>query len=286
MKICVWKTGHEIADTIARVAHESLPGSILKQTSDVSERAIDEAEIHICYGILRGADQVFRLAEKAGKPWFNIDKGYWKPGHYEGYYRVSLRGTQQTFGFDRLEPDYDRWDETDQIIWERAPTFYRHIKLVCPPTDYVRDFYYQDRWEIFNAGNTPDYFYRTKLCNRLLNDDLNRSKEVITFNSSVGWEALRQGIPVTSDPTHSIVGAYQKLIDKPLHLDFNERRKLFAIMASLQLTLSEMRSGQLWPLLQKLLGSTSDMTGAKQLPRTWQRIASQGAQTPQSTSNS
>lgn len=283
--ITVWKTGHIIADTVAGAVHASLSGSILKSTSEVSQRAIDETEIHICYGILRGADTVFRLAEASRKPWFNIDKGYWKPGHYDGYYRISLRGTQQTT-FHGLESDYAFIADNVDCVFRREMCDQGRKILVCPPTEYVAKF--NNIYWLDNSKRLSDdkSLYREKGCLRPLQSDLDQCSKVITFNSSVGWEALRQGIEVISDPAHSIVGAYQKFIDKPLHLDFTECRKFFAILASLQLTLSEMREGQLWPLLQKLLGSTSDMTVGKLLPRTWQHIVSRAELTQKSTSNS
>lgn len=274
MKIAVWRTGHEIADTVAEVVVQcfrtekrgnNLVHSFGSSIADCAElhhtdeiiNGLPNADIHIGYGILRGMDEVFRACDKAGKPWFHIDKGYWKPGHYDGYYRISLRGTQQTFGLDRLKPDYERWDAFGLSINTKLPTERRltQLRLVCPPTDYVAAFFGTDEryWSTMNAGNTSEYLFRRKDCDRPLQQDLNATKEVITFNSSVGWEALRQGIPVVSDPDHSIVGAYQKMLDIDLSKDSNERRKFFAIQAGLQLRLDEFKSGALWPLLQTLL---------------------------------
>lgn len=261
MKIAVWKTGHEIADTIAEAINAGLPKSISKSTSECNERTIAEAEIHCCYGILRGADTVFGMAKKAGKPWFNIDRGYWKPAHYDGYYRVSLCGTQQTFGIDKLEPDYERWDRLGLEILPAKSN--GTVWLHCPPTKPVEQFYGINPKELPKDSRLR---IRDKNTVRPLQSDLYNSYVVTTFNSSVGWEALRQGIPVISDPNHSIVGAYQKMLDRPIRLDVDERRRLFALMASLQLTLTEIRDGHLWQLLQKLLPlyqSTSVMTAAK-----------------------
>lgn len=250
MKIAVWKTGHEIADKVAEAVYEGL-----KQHCEVSshtcgtDRNILGYECHIGYGILRGTTELFKDCERLGVPWFNIDRGYWKPGHYDGYYRISLRGTQQTFGLDKLEPDYDLWDA---LGIEILPSKERSGEiLICPQTEAVGKFVGEWIQEGLEFGQKP--IVRLKGSTTLLQDDLDNCSKVITFNSSVGWEALRQGIPVVSDPTHSIVGAYQKMLDKPIHADSNERRKLFAIMAGLQLRLDEIKSGALWPLLHKLL---------------------------------
>lgn len=269
MKIAVWKTGHIIADTVAEVVVQcfrtekrgsnlvhSFGSSIadcteLHHTSEIVN-GLPDADIHIGYGILRNMDKVFRECDLLGKPWFNIDKGFWKPGHYDGYYRISLNGTQQTTGLDKIKPDYERWDKLGlEVLPAKEPR--PDFCLICPPTEYVQDFF--GKWKV-EIPVERTWKYRRKDDATQLQDDLNKASEIVTFNSSVGWEALRQGIPVVSDPNHSIIGAYRKMVDKDISKDLDERRKLFALMSSLQLTLEEMRSGKLWPLLQKLLQFT------------------------------
>lgn len=264
MKIAVWRTGHEIADTVAEAVCTGIncaptrfecSAVLLRPIEDlkrinVFDECFADFDIHIGYGILRGMDEVFRACGNARKPWFNIDKGYWKPGHFGGYYRISLRGTQQTFGLGKLKPDHERWDK---LGFEVLPPVERpEWELYCPPTDYVRAFFNLPK-DYHSIGRVWTGGVRTKAMEYPLHHDLDRSTKVHTFNSSVGWEALRQGIPVMSDPTHSIVGAYQKMLDKSIHDDSNARRELFALMAGLQLSLSEIKSGALWPLLQNLL---------------------------------
>lgn len=257
MKIAVWRTGHEIADTVAEAVYEGLKRSGID--ADIrSADAINDIQAydcHVAYGILRGTSEVFKQAQANGKFWVNLDKGYFKPSHYDGYYRISLCGTQQTTGLDKLEPDYERWYRLGLDCMSR--NMQGDNVLVCPPTDYVHDFFnLGERW----TNNTEESYngraiVRNKGASIDLQEDLNKSRKVYTFNSSVGWEALRQGIPVISDPTHSIVGAYTKMLDRSIHEDYEERRRLFGIMAGLQLTLDEMKQGMLWPLLNRLLST-------------------------------
>lgn len=271
MKIAVWHSTHEISDTVCKAIKEGLPeADLIWAVPENYMTMMKKYDLHIGYGILRGVGEIFKRAESFGIPYIELDKGYFKPSHYDGYYRISLCGTQQTIGLDKLEPDYERWDALNVDI---LPSTKRVLlPLVCGPTQYVESFFnpmrhsWWERQRFSNIDLVGNYINRPKECERPLQDDLDKCSKVITFNSSVGWEALRQGIPVTSDPTHSIVGAYQKLVDKPLCSSYDERRKLFAIMASLQLTLSEIRNGLLWPLLQKLLSqykSTSATIAAK-----------------------
>lgn len=247
MRIAVWKTNHPIADTVAEAvyyglgchSYETISGPIL--TSKIEN--IDRYDIHIGYGILRKMDEVFRECDRQGKPWFCVDRGYFKPGHYDGYYRVSLRGTQQTGGWP--SPDYERWKRLELEIESRPETNRRSgMMLYCPPTLHVAEFFTAQGW--VDSIHEMDGVIRHKGDNSPI--DWNGFRGVKTFNSSVGWEALRRGIPVESDPLHSLVGAWAKTHDL-----MATRRELFATMSAMQLTLDEMRSGMLWPLMQKLL---------------------------------
>lgn len=254
MRPCVWITGHNIADTVGSQIRYGLNACPIYYTKDLKPEIIEAHDVHIAYGILRGCTEVFIECDRKNKPWLEVDKGYWKPGHYDGYYRISLRGTQQTTGLDRLEPDYERWDKLGIEILPHQSREFRK-ELLCPATDYVTDFF---SVKTQRNPTLDQILLREKGCSRSLQADLDGCSFVRTFNSSVGWEALRQGIPVISDSTHSIVGAYGKLLDTPLHADYEARRRLFGIMAGLQLTLEEIREGLLWPLMKRLM-SSSDM---------------------------
>ena len=240
MRIAVWRTGHEIADTVAYAIAE---GACI-HTDKLNDDFIKQFDVHIGYGILRGMDKVFRACGKADKPWFNIDRGYWKPGHFDGYYRVSLCGTQQTS--DWPDPDWGRWKS---LGLEIEPMAVRDgYTLVCPPTDAVETFFgFPKNMNVPYGTLKPDHKYMLRPKGTKDPIDWDSVGKVITFNSSVGWEALRRGIPVVSDPTHSIVGAWQ------VRHGTDKREELFATMAALQLTIDEMRQGKLLPLLKKLL---------------------------------
>lgn len=268
VKIAIWRSGHEIADTVAIATCEGINKAYHADKSlslacyqhanlfdNIAakhfKQLIDEYDLHIAYGILRGTGDVFKECVRQGKTYVCLDKGYWKPGHYDGTYRVSLRGTQQTSGWP--EPDYARWDA---LGLEIEPYKERSgYALVCPPTEHVEQFFGQHPWPVRIDGK--NCVVRSKGMTRSLDVDLAGAARVITFNSSVAWEALRRGIQVMSDPLHSIIGAWMraKNLDTTQKL-MDSRRELFATMASLQMTLEEMRSG-LFPLIQKLLAVQS-----------------------------
>lgn len=263
MKVACWSTGHPIADAVAAAVYVGSTRSDCNAFPALDTRyhldRVDDFDVHIGYGVLRGMDTVFKACRAKGKPFLCLDRGYWKPGHYDGFYRVSLNGTQQT-SFDGLEPDYERWDalgiEVLSTDIEERYNLLSSYSLHCPPTQDVANFFGLSlpHWCQVHEIN----LIRTKGTDRPLQDDLDGCYQVRTFNSSVGWEALRQGIPVISDPQHSAVGAYQKKkLDIDLSTSLDKRREFFALLASLQLTLAEIRSGQLWPLVTSLINAGS-----------------------------
>lgn len=258
MKIAVWKTNHEIADTVAEAVYEGLKGQCdvrqYNTISDNNDANIRGCSLNLAYGILRGTGAVFKRSMEHNIPWICIDKGYWKPGHYDGYYRISLNGTQQTIGLDKLEPDYERWEALGLEI-TTCPTHDPDGRiLLCPPTDAVSAFFGL-RDAVIEPH--PKLIIRRKDSNAELQKDFDKCSMVRTFNSSVGWEALRQGIPCISDETHSFVGAYKKQVDNLSRMDIDSRKRMFAVQASLQLTLEEIKQGLLWPLITKLLNVSS-----------------------------
>lgn len=246
MKIAVWKTGHEIADTVAEALAEGF-NAYTYNTKKISEwENTDDASIG--YGILRGMGDVFDMSRE----WFNVDRGYLKPAHFDGYYRISYRGTQARWheGIPRKPIDIklEPWRTGGDYV------------LICPPTEAVCSFFHisPQTWlnqQIEECRAMP-YMIRHKGGSQDI--DWHEVKSVITFNSSVGWQALQKGIPVLSDPHHSIVGSYyaQKNINTLQSLTDNlskmedTRLELFEAMAAHQFTLQEIREGKAWPLIR------------------------------------
>ncbi len=251
MKIAVWKTGHHIADTVAEAFRHKC--SIVSDAilNDYLARGVilDKHEVNLVYGILRGADRVIKEARHS----FNIDNGYFNPGHFDGYYRISYRGTQAKWHENIPKQDI----EFELEDWKPATKYI----LICPPTEPVKQFFGID-WipQVKDASTGYVYQWRDKNTASLVPIDWDKVGGVITFNSSVGWEALRRGIPCISDTTHSIVGSYYKHELDKLNLDYTfdnvlkvDRRPLFEAMRAHQFTLAEIREGRAWQLLKHYL---------------------------------
>lgn len=273
MKIVVWKTGHEIADRVAQALGAGLNGEI-KSTNDF-HGSFSKFQTNIAYGILRGTSRVFNESEI----WFNVDRGYFNPGHYDGYYRISYRGTQSKYieGF-ASEPSGVGLEPI------RSLDYTKDI-LVCPPTDEVCKFFNINKhnWlsektraychyepngkeRIWWAGSRSGasggkYILRNK--GDVNPIDWDRYYAVITFNSSVGWETVRRGIPCISDPNHSVVGSYyntsslDELLEK---FKTMPREPLFDFMRAHQFTLKEISEGKAWPLINHYLEKYNERT--------------------------
>jgi len=223
--VVIWRTGHGISDSVS-----TLLANILKaEVRHVRDR-MNRSEINIAYGILRGSGDVFR---KSGH-WFEIDKGYWGAAHYDGNYRISYRNTQGVYD--------DVWGEKECGVklegWKSGGS----IVLICPPTEHVCRFFGIDMitWIKDAVGKCEgkDYVIRMKEDTWKINWD--RIRGIITFNSTLGVEALRRGIPVISDEENSMIGSYykQKCVDYTLeNVTKVERMPLFNCMNSHQFKL-------------------------------------------------
>ncbi len=285
MRICVWKTGHQIADTVADALAEGFNADVF-QANDINSVEIAAYDAHIGYGILRGSSEAFSRCEKLGMPWFNMDKGYFKPGHFDGYYRISNKGTQALYDDTFLVGDLT---VPPIQLEERAngSTHGKHVML-CPPTMEVCRFFdlhsplAWTAWAIMHVRNMNKWPYEVREKGDPSPINWDDVAMIITFNSSVGWEAVRRGIPCLSDVKHSTVGSFygetvaDLLLEKFYTLD---RMKLFNFMQAHQFTLDEIAQGKAkWLIEYYLSRSSSDGIAGKPSPPTSLPIRFAGAQ--------
>lgn len=271
MKIAIWKTGHPIADTVADALKEGFNARVFN-TKELSNKIIEDFDLHVGYGILRGTDAVFKAASRLQRNWVQVDRGYWKPFHYSGYYRVSCRGTQAIYS-----PDAPHAEHSVKLEPFRYPAKNSYT-LIVPPTDHVRKFFgggFGSEFDKPYESTTPS---GDKTVVRFKGDDKpiewDKITMVETFNSSIGWEAVRRGIPCMSHGKHSTVGSFygmgeytdflhvkdgKILMDRNFLDEFRQkfymmdRNKLFSFMAAHQFTLKEIAEGRVWPLMRYYL---------------------------------
>lgn len=224
----VFRTGHEINERVCAALVDGFFND----------------DICTTYGILRGGGEWSKKQKTL--LW---DKGYFKPGHYDGYYRAAWDGTQAHFTYP-ASSNSRRWDALGIEVepWQRLTG---HI-LVCPPTDPVCRYFGIYNWwgdvkeQLLARYQGPkDIRIRQKGTTVPLDNDLAGCEAVVTFNSGVGWEALRRGIPVVSDPVSSTVGSFlgTSIADLGRSMAHHNRRALFSFMANRQFTLAEIENG-------------------------------------------
>lgn len=207
--------------------------------------------IYATYGVLRGSGEWARDRQQE-TICVIADNGYFGCGHYEGYYRLALEGTQSPF--DYRFSSHQRWQALNLPVSDWKPSG-NHI-LLCPPTEAVCKFY---------GIPTPGaWVEKTTLALREVTDrvvkvrykggptplefDLANVHCVVTFNSAVGWECLQQGIRCLSDFEHSTVGtwlAQNGITTLDVEQDFThlDRTPLLHFMANRQFTLAEIETG-------------------------------------------
>lgn len=257
MTIYIWHTGHQINETVSKCLHAGIKGSILKHTSfaDNYENSPNKF-VSIGYGILRGTEQVFRENEKAGVDYYEVDRGYINPHHYDGYYRISRNNLQAEY-VDHNYPD----DRLNKLNIKYAEWFDPKGKvIICPPTDYIEKYYGMTPglWLENCIGIMQRYGHKYKIRHKTdtspIDHDLQGAKLVMTFNSNVAVDATIKGIPVfssrgiTSRWNNGIFTNMQEdTLEPPKKEDVN---KLLRIISYNQFTLKEIESGFAWAMVK------------------------------------
>lgn len=224
----IFRTGHEIADAIAhRLATDPLHVSEAYRAS--------EFPFVMAYGILRGTQNVFNNSEH----WFEIDRGFWGARHFDGNYRVSYKNTQPLYEdgfFDEHGVTFEPWRSEGYT-------------LICPPTEPVCEFYGIDytEWLLNAVKGEKRYKIRIKGVPDAIDWDC--IGKMITFNSSLGLEAVRRGIPTISDPKSS-VGSYTQKINA---IDGYDREPLFSFISAHHFKLDD--KDKIWGIINRYLSA-------------------------------
>lgn len=257
----VWKTEHYINRFVTEAFYEGLlkhePKAKLRSVSDYNPREVKHA---ISYGILRGTDSIYKLSTSNSQEYWEIDRGYFKPAHFEGYYRVSKNDLRASYVKGRLPTDRFEMLRIHFAPWR---TNGKHI-LVCPPTAAVAQFTGLDlqQWiisvedEIHRYSDRP-IIIRGKDSKTPLQQDLHNCHCVITYNSNVAIDALLAGIPVISLDYLTDIYPWNRLRIHDIETDglcVANRADLFSFLSYCQFTLEEFKAGKAWELCQTVQG--------------------------------
>lgn len=256
-----WYTNHFISQRVMLSVKNGFK-VVSKDTSLFKEGARkglfkDEA---ILYGILRGCSDVIHHNFRNGCDYLHIDKGYLKPHHFSGYYRISLNDTQAHYKEVKLPSDRLEQLQIKLKDWQENKSGY---VLIIPPTEAICIFYGIDcaQWikTTIHKLNGKPYKIRAKedMETISLESDLKAASCVITFNSNVALEATIAGVPVIATSKHSVVRDWNNLTMIDLETCFEksvglDREKLLKFVSYHQFTLKEIDKGLAAAIIKKM----------------------------------
>ena len=232
----VYATGHEISNIVCAAFAEGFDGRIVPPNRLLEGPAA-------MYGILRGTGEIIHQCQWINRDFYYIDHGYFRRGHYEGFYRITKNALQQhVLGpapddrFRSIEENVRPWKRTGKSI------------LVIPLTDAVGVFRGVDsaQWENAVVNEISLHTDREIRIKKKHEGDLKKELEdcwcVVTHSSNTAIVALLQGIPVITLGESAAAPVSWKFehIENPWWPD---REPLFHWLAYQQFTLDEMRDG-------------------------------------------
>jgi hypothetical protein len=253
----IWQTDHTINQTVSKAVRDgtqfkikNVPGAIYRDDEWYEITSAAKQPPSIAYGILRGTADQFRKCKQAGVDWWEIDNGYFKRGHFDGYYRISKNGLQATYRDVDLPADRLDALRLDIRDWQRNND--GHI-LISPPTPAIVDFYgdaaanwLNDTLEVLKTITDRRIKVRYKNDGNPypLEHDIKSAYCVITFNSVIALDALLLGIPAIASP-YCVVNSWNhyNVYDVNRDLTCIDREKLFKYLSYCQFTLDEFRRG-------------------------------------------
>lgn len=258
--IYIWKTSHLINQEVTKSVHAGYPESIVKTTEFAEAyQKQPNKKVAVGYGILRGTADVFYTNAAAGLDFYEIDRGYINPKHFDGYYRISLNDMQAKY------KDIDLPDDRLKRLSYAYKNLYNpkgHI-LVAPPTEAVECFYglKPGLWQqaiVDTLGNCGrKVIVRKKTDTMPIQQALADAACVVTYNSNLALDATLARIPCVTD-LHSIFSGWNAntlshILEDKLEVPTEDKiDKLLRFMSYNQFTLEEFTKGLPWKILRQI----------------------------------
>lgn len=252
MSVTIYHTGHERSTVICEALHKGTGFKVVQ-----GRHGLVDDNAAMFYGVMRRNNELRDQCIEEGRDWYLVDNGYLRPGHFDGYYRI----TKNAFLCDGWgRPDHDRLRNLDIEIqpWQTQGD---KILICVPPRDYGKLWHHDgDAWTRWVKGRFRGktdrgvvLSYKPVLDSRChpaqppLWQQLARAWAVIVHDSTVAIDALIAGVPavVTGDtPAKRCCLTDPADIETPIYSD--EREELLAVLAANQWTIDEMKSGKAW----------------------------------------
>lgn len=211
--------------------------------------------VGIIWGLLRGSPELIAESRKRGQPFFHLDHGYFKRSDhmvartFDGHYRVTLNGNQQSWVIDRSD---DRWKRLGVELkpWRKGQNI-----VVCPSSDHFNKCFGLENWEAETVALLKQHTDRPIVVRRKdgqgsFAEAMADAHAVVTSMSLAAVEAVTMGVPVFvgAGSAAAPVGLtdYSK-IESPL---YPEREPWARSLAYGQFTRDEMKEGLAWSVLK------------------------------------
>lgn len=208
--------------------------------------------IAVVYGVLRGCGEIIRKCEWIGRDYLHIDLGFFRRGHYDGYYRVTWNGRQPE-EVDYTLPD-DRWREVGLPLapWRKTG---RNVVVIPIPHAAARHISIDaDQWLETVTAEIQQHTDRPVIVKPKEEGDLKALLAdawcLVTHSSNAAVVALLNGVPVVTlgeSAAYALSTPLEK-IDAPFYPV--HRAEWLNWLAYNQFTLSEFQDGTAWRLLQ------------------------------------
>lgn len=215
------------------------------------DMVLDPARTVISWGLLRGTPNLYHRIAESGGDFIYTDHGYFRRGHFSGYYRACINSFQlRADHYEQAPADSKRWDSLllSPAPWRRSGA---HI-LVCPPSPTVQHVMGLTGWleqvlPAIKARTDRQIVIRQKAeaSHSPLAQALVNCWALVTANSMAAVEALFHGVPVVCDP-YSAAWPCATAMDDIERPALPDRQPLFNRLANNQWTLAEIKSGQAW----------------------------------------
>lgn len=205
------------------------------------------------YGVLRGCSEIIHQCNWIGRPYYHMDNGYFRPGHYDGHYRITRKGLQYTKidksataeRFERLKVSFKPWNKQGRNV------------VITPLTGGMatywlplRDGLHEKRWldtvvEEVSRNTDRPIIVKQKGAGTMA-EALRDAWCVVTHSSVSALDAILNGIPVihlSESCAAPVARDHVRYIENPVYPD---REPWFWTLANHQWTLDEIRSGEAW----------------------------------------
>ena len=256
-------TGKETQDVSVKAYARGASAHILHIQDFLKNGIPPKATGVIFAGLLRGTSLLYTECLNRGLPYYYLDHAYFQAGYEPpGWMRVTRNGFVQN---SLIPGDDTRWNRH----FQRAISPYQHHDrqaiMLLPPSSAVKTTFSAESWRdktihqlrqhtnrpiivreksgpILAANGINTSEWKKYNYSRALEELLQTTYCVVTFNSGVAITALMQGIPVITTK-YSAAWPISNRIENIEALVLNSRTPLMTSLSWGQYTTEEMRSG-------------------------------------------